>query len=76
MVLGRFMLTHEQLRDLSGRTGRLEKTVITQITEWLGEEHKMSLVLLGASFGVIDQTKVQAWRKVPSRLVTTNNDDA
>lgn len=65
---GRFSLSHDELRALSGRT-RLEKGIIEQIGNWLLSGHQLALVDCGPAFGVIDAMKVISWRPVPKKLL-------
>jgi hypothetical protein len=63
---GRYLISHDQLRDLSGRQV-LKESIIGPIGTHLLNEHKLALIDLGYAYGVIDANKVLAWRRVPKK---------
>ena len=64
---GRFTITRNHLRELSGRK-RLEDSTIGQIVD---EAYELGLVLidLGDDFAVIDEDVMHRYRKVPERII-------
>ena len=65
---GRYTITREQMRELSGRTGRLELKIQSRIVE---EARKLGLVVIPmeTGFSVIESSKVGAWRPVSNQVI-------
>lgn len=65
---GRFFLTKDQLKQISGRS-TLQKSTEDAIFAAAFKLHALSLVRVDGGYGVIEQAKPAAWRPVPARLI-------
>lgn len=65
---GRYVISRPDLRELSGRKGRLEDPVIAQIILFSLE---LGLVVtdIGDEFSVVEVDVQRGYRKVPGRLI-------
>lgn len=65
---GRYVISRPDLRELSGRKGRLEDQIISQIISYSLE---LGLVVtdIGDEFSVVEVDVMKGYRKVPARLI-------
>jgi hypothetical protein len=64
---GRFQMSRQQLRELSGR-GRLEDSTLDEI---VNQAYELGFVVtdLGDDFSVVEVNVMRSYRKVPTRVI-------
>jgi len=62
---GRFFLTKDQMKTLSGRAS-LQKVVIDGIAKVALKKYGLAMASVEGGYGFIEQDKVSAWRPVPA----------
>ncbi|MDN7804123.1 hypothetical protein [Burkholderia gladioli] len=68
-VRGRFFLTKDQMKTLSGRAS-LQKVVVDSIAKTALKNHGLAMSVTDGGYGFIEQDKVSAWRPVPASKLT------